>query len=240
MKSTILIIAHNEEKYIDECLQSIVNQSKKPEEIILVAHNCTDLTVQIAGKYQKVKVLEYNGPDGAVFSRDYGINNSNGDIIVCTDGDTVVSYNWFESLYASLEFNEKIAGVGSVVYVKNNFLMNFFNLKYFYFDRIFGFLYKPIKNFYFFGASFAFRKKDYLKIGGLKKLIEERAVIGLESWPDDAWLSLKLQSLGDVVFVGDGFVVTYAKEKSLKENVSRLFRNMRDSKRLSKYFKSAN
>ncbi|MEZ4114159.1 MAG: glycosyltransferase family A protein [Candidatus Paceibacterota bacterium] len=76
MKSTILIIAHNEEKHIDECLKSISNQLKKPEEIILVAHNCTDQTVKIAKKYSQVKVLEYSGPSGAVFSREYGLDIS--------------------------------------------------------------------------------------------------------------------------------------------------------------------
>jgi len=239
MKSTILIIAHNEEKYIDECLKSVFNQSKKPEEIILVAHNCKDQTVKIAKKYSQVKVLEYNGPSGAVFSREYGLNISKGEIIVCTDGDTVVSHNWFESLYNILENDTTISGVGSAVYVKNNFLINLFNLKYFYFDRIFGFL-KPVNKFCFFGASFALRKSDYIKIGKLEKLIKNKNSIGLEAWPDDFWLSLKLQSIGRVVFDKKSSVVTYAKEKGLRQSVARLFRNMRDSKRLSKYFNNIN
>ncbi len=239
MKSTILIIAHNEEKHIDECLKSVFNQSKKPEEIILIAHNCKDQTVKIAKRYSQVKVLEYNSFPGAVFSREYGLNISEGEIIVCTDGDTVVSHNWFESLYTILEKDTTISGVGSAVYVKNNFLINFFNLKYFYFDRIFGFL-KPIKKFCFFGASFALRKSDYIKIGKLEKLIKDKDMIGLEAWPDDFWLSLKLQSLGRVVFDRNSFVSTYAKEKGFKESIARLLRNMRDSKRLSKYFNNIN
>lgn len=239
MKSTILIIAHNEEEYIDQCLQSIISQSQKPEEIILVAHNCTDETVAIAKKYNQVKTLKYNGPEGAVFSRAYGLNQAQGEIIACTDGDTIVSRDWFESLYYILDKNKSASGAGSLVVIKNNALMNFFSLKYFYFDRIFGFL-KPIKKFCFFGASFALRKSDYIKIGKLEKLIKDKDMIGLEAWPDDFWLSLKLQSLGRVVFDRNSFVSTYAKEKGLEESIARLLRNMRDSKRLSKYFNNIN
>ncbi|MEZ4114158.1 MAG: hypothetical protein R3B65_01740 [Candidatus Paceibacterota bacterium] len=92
----------------------------------------------------------------------------------------------------------------------------------------------------FFGASFALRKSDYIKIGKLEKLIKNKNIIGLEAWPDDFWLSLKLQSLGRVILDRNSFVITYAKEQGLRESFSRLLRNMRDSKRLSKYFNNIN
>jgi glycosyltransferase involved in cell wall biosynthesis len=58
IRTSILIIAHNEEIHIDECLASIVNQTKKADEIILIAHNCTDRTVEIASKYREVVMHE--------------------------------------------------------------------------------------------------------------------------------------------------------------------------------------
>lgn len=51
MKTSILIIAHNEEAYIQDCIESVLVQSKKANEIILVAHNCTDKTIKKAKKY---------------------------------------------------------------------------------------------------------------------------------------------------------------------------------------------
>lgn len=61
MKHTIsiLIIAHNEEKHIEKCLESIRQQSLVADEIILVAHNCTDKTVAIAKKYPEIQLHEY-------------------------------------------------------------------------------------------------------------------------------------------------------------------------------------
>lgn len=54
MKTSILIIAHNEEAHIRECIESALHQSQKADEIVLVAHNCTDKTVDIAQEYPEV------------------------------------------------------------------------------------------------------------------------------------------------------------------------------------------
>jgi glycosyltransferase involved in cell wall biosynthesis len=51
MKTSILIIAHNEEAHIRECIESIIHQSQKADEVVLIAHNCTDNTVSIAREY---------------------------------------------------------------------------------------------------------------------------------------------------------------------------------------------
>jgi GT2 family glycosyltransferase len=44
----VAIPAHNEEKYIEDCLRSILQQTVQPTKIILVADKCTDRTVEIA------------------------------------------------------------------------------------------------------------------------------------------------------------------------------------------------
>jgi len=44
----VAIPAHNEEKYIEDCLRSILQQTVHPTKIILVADKCTDRTVEIA------------------------------------------------------------------------------------------------------------------------------------------------------------------------------------------------
>ena len=47
---TVLIPAHNEEASLPETLASLLAQSRKPERIIVVADNCTDSTVRLAGE----------------------------------------------------------------------------------------------------------------------------------------------------------------------------------------------
>ena len=54
-KFSVIIPAHNEEKYIGKCLQSVLSAAKyvRPDrvEIIVVANRCTDNTVKIARHY---------------------------------------------------------------------------------------------------------------------------------------------------------------------------------------------
>lgn len=54
---SVLVIAHNEEAHIAECIDSILSQSQKPDEIVLVVHNSTDWTLEIAQKYQDIRVV---------------------------------------------------------------------------------------------------------------------------------------------------------------------------------------
>jgi len=45
---TVLIPAHNEEKLIEATINSLIEQNRKPDRIIVVADNCTDGTVKVA------------------------------------------------------------------------------------------------------------------------------------------------------------------------------------------------
>jgi glycosyltransferase involved in cell wall biosynthesis len=77
MKTSILIIAHNEETHIQECIESILNQSKQASEIILIAHNCTDNTANIAKKYSQVTLYEYLSDEtGPIPAREYGFEKA--------------------------------------------------------------------------------------------------------------------------------------------------------------------
>ena len=48
MKTSVLVIANNEEKHIEDCLKSLTNQTQKPDEIVLIVHNSEDKTLEIA------------------------------------------------------------------------------------------------------------------------------------------------------------------------------------------------
>jgi len=51
MSYTVIMAAHNEEKYIERALRSVLNQTLKPFEVIVVLDRCTDRTGEIARKY---------------------------------------------------------------------------------------------------------------------------------------------------------------------------------------------
>ena len=62
MRISVLIIAHNEEDKIKDCLCSVINQTIKPDDIILVAHNCTDRTIKVAQEFKTIKIIRFDGP----------------------------------------------------------------------------------------------------------------------------------------------------------------------------------
>ena len=81
MKTSVLIIAHNEEKYIGKCIESILNQIQKADEVVLLLHSSTDDTKKIAEKYP-IQIVAFEGPLGPVNARIEGLNHMSGDIIL--------------------------------------------------------------------------------------------------------------------------------------------------------------
>ena len=90
MKFSIIIPAYNIANYLDNCVQSVLNQSYENYELIIVNDGSTDNTGKIADKFllksNKVSVIhQTNG--GASKARNNGIKNSTGDYILFLDGD---------------------------------------------------------------------------------------------------------------------------------------------------------
>ena len=57
MKVSVVIPVYNEKKRIKKCLDSLLSQSEKPDEIIVVDNNSTDSTVSIVRKYKGVNLV---------------------------------------------------------------------------------------------------------------------------------------------------------------------------------------
>ncbi len=88
-KISIVIPAHNEEKYIEGCLSAITIASKNVHqtvEIIVVLNRCNDATEQIAKSYGAFTVIDESRCIAAVRNR--GIAEATGDILVTCDADS--------------------------------------------------------------------------------------------------------------------------------------------------------
>jgi glycosyltransferase involved in cell wall biosynthesis len=92
MNVSVVIPAYNEEKYIGRCLQGVIDQTEKPDEIIVVDNNCTDKTAEIAGKYGARIICEKN--QGMIYARNAGFNAAKYEIIARTDSDTILPKDW--------------------------------------------------------------------------------------------------------------------------------------------------
>lgn len=90
---SVVIPAHNEEKYIGKCLQSVVRAAErvKPDavEIIVVTNRCTDRTAEIAEEFGARVLTNDEKCIGAI--RNTGVRAANGGIVVTLDADSVMS-----------------------------------------------------------------------------------------------------------------------------------------------------
>ncbi len=225
MTISAVIIAHNEEKLIKRCIESLIYQTKVPDEIVLIAHNCTDGTAAIAKEYKNIRVVEHSTSEsGAVFARMKGFEEAKGDIVACIDGDSMAFDSWIERITEPFE-DPLVAGVGGFV-LFNGFLATIWSLSFFFFDPLF----RPTYRFYFWGSNFACRKALYSGIGGFSGLIPLKESIPLNYWAEDLYLSLALSRVGRVVFRPRAIVFSSSRifkedsprEKSRKQNEDRI------------------
>lgn len=99
---SIIIPLYNAEKYLRKCLDSILKQTFKDFEILLVNDGSTDGSEVICKEYcqkdSRVKLFcKDNG--GVSSARNLGLENSSGDYISFIDSDDYVKPNFIESLY---------------------------------------------------------------------------------------------------------------------------------------------
>lgn len=101
-KVSVIVPVYNVEKYITACLESLVNQTLKEIEIIIVNDGSTDGSEEIIKKYEKkynniVYVKKENG--GLSDARNYGMQFAKGEYIAYLDSDDFVDKTIYEKMY---------------------------------------------------------------------------------------------------------------------------------------------
>ncbi|MFX4284473.1 glycosyltransferase family 2 protein [Aliarcobacter butzleri] len=101
-KISVIIPVYNTEKYLDKCLSSVVNQTFKDIEIIIVDDGSTDNSYRICQKYanqDKRIVLLQQSNQGQGFARNKALLKANGEYIFFLDSDDYLELDAFELLY---------------------------------------------------------------------------------------------------------------------------------------------
>ena len=98
---SIIVPVYNVEKYLPKCLDSIISQTYKNIEIILVDDGSTDNSGRICDEYtafdKRISVLHKRNA-GVVEARIDGFRNSNGTFIVFVDGDDYIALDCIEKM----------------------------------------------------------------------------------------------------------------------------------------------
>lgn len=102
-KVSIIVPIYNVEKYLEKCLETLVNQTLQEIQIILVNDGTKDNSGEIAKKYQQKypeKIIYLEKENGGLSdARNYGIPHATGEYIAFLDSDDYVELSLYEEMY---------------------------------------------------------------------------------------------------------------------------------------------
>jgi len=168
MEFYIVIPAHNEEKFIQLTLDSLINQSLRPKKIVVVDDNSTDKTSELVSQYTEkfpfIHLLQISSttehlPGSKVinaFYKGFETLDDAYDIVCKFDADLIFPENYLEQVAEIFKTNPKCGMAGGLLYIEKKKKWVYENISNK--DHLRG----PIK---------AYRKACFKTIEGLKKSI---------------------------------------------------------------------
>lgn len=174
---SVIIPCYNQEKYIAEALDSVLEQTFKDFEIIVINDGSTDNSANIIKSYVKKhpQIIRYIGQrnQGVIAARNNAIAKAQGEYIFPLDGDDKIAPNCLSKLYEAM-----INKQGDVIYCDGEYFGErsgkIIHLKPSKFNMTLG-------NHVF--VSSLYRKSDWTKYGGYDEIMKD----GYEDW--EFWLN---------------------------------------------------
>lgn len=130
-KLSIIVPVYNVEKYLPDCLDSLINQTLTDIEIISVNDASTDssgeILLEYANKDSRIKIINQENQGQAV-ARNLALNHAQGEFIGFVDSDDWVDLDYFEKMYNAAKENDceiACAGFKSFKYAKGRIKKHF-------------------------------------------------------------------------------------------------------------------
>lgn len=111
VKFSIIVPVYNVEKYLEDCLDSILNQTMKDFEVIVVNDGSPDNSQEIIDKYAKKdsRIKSFKKKNGGISdARNYGISKAKGEYFIFVDSDDTINSKLLEKLDEEITKKEKI------------------------------------------------------------------------------------------------------------------------------------
>ena len=106
---SIVVPVYNVEQYLHKCVDSILNQTFRDYELILVDDGSTDGSSRICDDYKKIdeRIRVFHKENGGLSdARNYGLDHSNGEYIAFVDSDDWIDSVMYESMMNSIIDND--------------------------------------------------------------------------------------------------------------------------------------
>ena len=120
---SVIVPVYKVENYLERCVDSIINQTYKNLEIVLVDDGSPDKCPQMCDEYAKkdARVKVIHKPNGGLSdARNVGFENSNGTYAMFVDSDDYLELNTVEELYDNLIKTDSDISCGMYAYVYDN------------------------------------------------------------------------------------------------------------------------
>ena len=114
---SIVIVNWNGERYIDECITSLLNQTYSNFEIILVDNASTDDSVEfVKEKFPMVQIIQNESNLGFAKAVNIGIGKARGGLIALFNQDAIADKEWLTRLVDEINKSNTTAAVAGKVY----------------------------------------------------------------------------------------------------------------------------
>lgn len=123
---SIIVPIYQAEKYLGECLDSIIKQTYKNIEIILIEDGCSDKSGAICDEYAELDkriIVCHNKNHGVSYSRNYGIKKAKGKYILFIDSDDSIDKYYVENFIdaiTSYDCDIVVCGYEKIDIINNN------------------------------------------------------------------------------------------------------------------------
>ena len=119
-KVSFIIINWNGRKFISSCIDSILNQSNKSFEVIIVDNASTDGSVNFLKKqFPEVKIVELKKNYGFATGNNIGFKESSGEYIALINNDAVLDKSWLENMVSMIEGSKQTGFCSSKIIITN-------------------------------------------------------------------------------------------------------------------------
>ena len=221
---TCIIPCYNCEKYVLKTIESLIHQTIKPIEIILINDASNDNTLEILRETEKeysdiIKVIDLADNKGASYARNFGVHNSRGDYILFMDSDDIAEPVLIEEYQYRLDQlnyekeDKYILCYSAYIQIdeKDNQISEIVRGIQVKPEETLG--YEFVRN-YIISTSGVFVKKDFfIKSGGFNEKIRYS-----EDW--DLWL--RLACLGGFAYVDKPLIRIRRHDTNLSSNVVKM------------------
>ena len=206
LRTSVIVCAHNESLYLPACLYSLLAQSRRPDEIIVINNASTDATGEVASDVPGVRVVD-EPRKGLTVARETGRRVAEGDLLVYLDADCRAPLAWLERVERRFLADPHLQALSA---------------PYRFYDwdwwgrlliRAYDFTLAPATQLLvkyilgigtiFYGGNFAVRREALELIGGFDTSIEFHG--------EDTNLGRRLHRVGKVTLVHDCYLYTSAR-----------------------------